>query len=112
MPEVVTGRAQGDQVGGDVGAAPGARCQMVDFEEAGAVAAGGLALVAVTGQGLAAGFGRDRGCVALARFADGGIAGEALGIGAAQATAVRFGLAALGALMDVDLDRPPGGGFL
>ena len=112
MRQAMAGAAQGDQVVRVIGAAFGARCEVVDLEEAGAVAAGGLALVAVAGQDLAAGFGWDRGCVALSGFADRGIAGEAFGIGAAKAAAIHFGLAAIGALMDVDLDRPPGGGFL
>ena len=71
-----------------------------------------LALVPITGQDFTPGLGWDGCSVALTRLADDGIAGHALVIGPAQATAIRFGFAAIGALMDVDLDYPPGGGFL
>ena len=84
MPEAVAGTAEGDEVVGVVGAAVVSRVEVVDFEEACAVAAGGLAVVVVAGQDLAAGAGWDGCGVAAALGADGGVAAYSFGFCAAE----------------------------
>ena len=107
--------AKRDEVVGFVGAALVARLQVMDFEETGSVAAWCLATMAIAGQDFAAGAGWDGGGVALARFTDRRVAGDAIAIGPSQGPAVGLGLAAIRALMHMDLHRgevPPGGPFL
>ena len=81
----------------------------MDFEEAGAVATGGLAAVVVAGDHIAAGAWWDGIGVALAWATDGGVAAHAGGFGAAQLAFAGIGLdghaAGCGFFVDVDLDR-------
>ena len=67
-----------------VGAALVSGLDVVDFEEAGTVAAGGLAAVVVAGRHLASHAGRDGCGVATALGADRRVAAHSLGFGAAE----------------------------
>ena len=92
---------------------------MMDFKEPGSPTAGGLTVVLVAGQNLAADARGDGGLDAASFGADGGIAFQTFRIGAAQ-----FAFSGVGSdghpaffFVDMDLDRgmgdegPPGGLF-
>ena len=84
MPQAMTGAAEGYEVFGVVGAAVVSCLDVVDFEEAGAVAAGGLAAMAVAGQDLASRTGWNRCRVTAALGANGSITVHSFGFGAAE----------------------------
>ena len=80
MHQCMARAAQRGQIVGGVGAAPGAGDHVVDLQEVGVGAAGSLAAVAVAGEDQAPRFRGNGGGVAVAGFADLGVASDALGL--------------------------------